>query len=202
MAIRDLLWACPSCGAEGSLEPAGRIELCHACRTRYRRHPGAAIEAEAPDGTRTVLSIVEWLERLPPAPSISESAHAIAYRRDRVEARLAEGEDTVRWRGKFLGRIERLGPRRPGTLTLEHERLVFADDQGSDRVWPLTSLTAVQASSSTLQIKARGEPVVSLRFADASIRLWELLLHAALRRLYRATGRGDIIEFQPRIVTQ
>lgn len=202
MAIRDLFWACPECAAESSLEPAGRIELCDACRTRYRRHQGAAIEAEAPDGTRTVLSIVEWLERLPPPPLLSESAHDVAYRCDRVEARFAEGEDTVRWHGKFLGRIERLGPGRPGMLTLEHERLVFADDEGSDRVWPLASLTAVQASSSTLQIKARGEPVVSLRFAEASIRLWELLLHGALRRLYRATGRGDIVEFQPRIVAR
>lgn len=61
--------------------------------------------------------------------------------------------------------------------------------------------TAIQASSSSIQIKARGEPVVSFRFPEDSPRFWEELLQEALRRFYRERGMGEIREFQPRIET-
>lgn len=202
MAIRDLLWACPVCGTDSGLVAAGRSEACRACRTSYRRGGGATIVATGPDGSRTVRSVTAWLERMPPLALPLEGDSSAPYRRDRVEVRFAEDEHTVRAHGRFLGRIERLGPSRPGVLTLEADRLVFVDDDGDQRVWLFTALTAVQGSSSTLQIKACGERVVSFRFPQASIRLWEVLFESALRRLYQAAGRGDIIEFQPRIVTR
>ena len=40
------------------------------------------------------------------------------------------------------------------------------------------------------------------KFPEDSPFRWEALLRENLRRAYRAAGRGEIVEFQPRIVTE
>ena len=112
------------------------------------------------------------------------------------------GFDTVRDAERYLNRIELWGEEAPASLELRRDRLVLVPEEGEPVAWPLESLTAVQASSSSLQLNRRDEPLVSLRFSDDSVYLWEELLHAALRDFYRRTGRGEILEFQPRIVTR
>ena len=67
---------------------------------------------------------------------------------------------------------------------------------GSGFEWPLSEITAVQPSSTALQVKARRQPVVSIKFSSSSSRLWEERLQVALRQHY---STRDIIEFQPRI---
>ena len=70
---------------------------------------------------------------------------------------------------------------------------------GTEQVWPLTDLTAVQPSSTALQVKLRNGPIISMKFPTGSALLWEGRLCAGLQRCYDALGRGTIIEFQPRI---
>ncbi len=206
MAIRDLLWACPLCGTEGGIRPAGKGETCGACGTRYRRGRGATIVAALPDGAVETLPAAAWADRLPEIRATPRfHAQAPADRplhRERARARFAAGEAVVRLRRVFMNRIERFGPPRDGELVLRHDRLDFLPDDGALEAWPFDTVTAVQPSSSTLQVKARGRPVVSFRFPHGSARFWEELLAAALRRHYHTTGRGEIVEFQPRIVAR
>lgn len=101
----------------------------------------------------------------------------------------------------YLNRVEVWGEPTAGRLELWAGRLVWSPDQGDSEAWPLDSLTAVQASSRAIQLNRARAPLVEVRFDDDSIFLWERLLHAALREFYGRTGRGEIVEFQPRIVT-
>ncbi|HEX6940053.1 MAG TPA: hypothetical protein VF158_11630 [Longimicrobiales bacterium] len=205
MAIRDLLWACPLCGTEAGIRPARNGEACRACGARFRRGRGATIIAEPPDGAPRVLPAAAWADMLPAIEDsvrFREAGGAGPLHRARVHARVAAGAAVVRLRGTYLNRIERFGPPRDGELLLRADRLQFIPDGGPAEEWDFDAVTAVQPSSSTLQVKARGRPVISFRFPDDSARYWEELLCAALRRHYRAAGRGEIIEFQPRIATR
>jgi hypothetical protein len=118
----------------------------------------------------------------------------------RVLLREAHAARPLRDGPELLGFVERFGPARAGRLELGSDALRFAPDAGEPPVvWPLLDVTAVQPASSALQLKLRGRPVVSLKFLDSSVRLWEQGLHRALRTAYRAAGRGEIVEFQPRV---
>lgn len=193
MALSDLLWACPTCGADRGL--AGAEAVCSSCGTRFQRGPRGTIRATAPDGGETVRSAAEWLERLP-APSTLLGSDPI--RVASVLVRRATGSADVFGEAGYLNRVEVFGDEEHGWLRLEADRLVLEGLQGEGE-WPLETLTAVQASSNNLQIKRKGEPLVSFRFQDDAIYLWEHLLRAALRDFYGRTGRGVIREFQPRI---
>lgn len=119
----------------------------------------------------------------------------------KVEVTRVTGFDTVHDADGFLNRIELWGDPSRGRLELRKDRVVLTEEGEEPEEWPLETLTAVQASSSTLQLNRRGEELVSFRFLDDSIHLWEELVHAVLRAFYRRTGRGTIVEFQPRIAT-
>lgn len=207
MAIRDLLWACPQCGREGGLQPArDRAEVCTACRTTFRRGRGASIVAVTPDGTSLELSPAEWVGRLPDLESIerfrADRPEHAALHEERARARFVDGERIIRKGRTFMNRVETFGPYIDGRLRLDAMRITFRPDRGEARGWTLDSITAVQPSSSTLQIKARGEGVVSFTFPDGSARFWEEIVCLALRRRFRQTGKGEISEFQPRIVAR
>lgn len=206
MAIRDLLWACPLCGAEESLRPHDGGEACRPCGATFRRGRGAEIAAVPPGGGAPIVRhAAEWVRTLPPVRLPGEGEEGggeTLYRRARVEARFATGYTPVRRGRLFLGRVERFGPARAGTLELTSHALAFAPEGGAPCRWPLEEIRAVQPSSGVLQIRPRGEPVVTFRFVEGSVRLWQELIEAALRRFYRRTGRGEIVEFQPRICTR
>lgn len=205
MAISDLLWACPECGQDRGLEPHKPGFRCRACGTLYRRGKGASIVARRPNGSEVVRQPADWLDRLPDLQTIVRQGDSgdEVVRAARVRAARATGTDTVHGETGYLNRIEIWGEESPGTLQVRPDRLVFvADAARTPEEWPLDTVTAVQASSSTLQINRRGAALVSFRFLDDSIFLWEELLHAVLRDFYRRTGRGEILEFQPRVVTQ
>lgn len=200
MAIGDLLWACPECGRIGGI----RADIC-SCGVRFRRGGGSTIEAILPDGSTLSRTPADWLAALPDPASLLDVGAGDQddpVRTARVRARETVGSDTVRWRGRYLNRVERYGPERDAALELYADRLVYRPDGQERRTWALDHLSAIQASSSTLQVKPRGGPLVSFRFQDDSVFLWEMLLRAALRRHYRRTGQGDIIEFQPRITAR
>ncbi|HEX9109175.1 MAG TPA: hypothetical protein VF832_18135 [Longimicrobiales bacterium] len=214
MAIRDLLWACPLCGTVGGIAPAGKAEACSACGASFRRAQAARIEAHRADGRTETRSATEWSALLPAEPPVtalpadgregapSEGQGRVLVRRDRVLARFARGEQAIRHAGRFIGMMERFGPERAGELVLRQESIELDLEDGERREWPLDRVAALQASSRTVQLRPRGEPIISFRFPESSARLWEESIAAALRRRWRETGRGEILELQPRIVTQ
>jgi hypothetical protein len=206
MPLSDLLWACPECGEPGGIGTDG---ACH-CGVVFSRGTGASIQVRMPDGRVVARSPAEWVDRLPDPAAILERAAGQGgeagagepLRVARVMAREATGSAPLRSGRRYLNQVEVYGPRRPATLEIHPDHLVYRPEGGPARKWPLEALRAVQTSSSTLQIRIRDQPLVSLRFLDDSLFLWEMLLHAALRSFYRRTGRGEIVEFQPRIVTR
>lgn len=207
MAIRDLLWACPCCGREGALQPtrgaARGAEVCQGCATSFSRGKGAAIVAWRPGHPPLVLSPAEWLDRLPGL----DLEGGDVVRREPATLRTETGSMPVSFRGTYLNRIERLGPPRRGVLELHPRKVVFhpaADPKDATEpvTWDFDEITAVQPSSSTLQLSARGMPLAALQVPGGSIRFWEELICTALRHHYHSTGRGEIIEFQPRIATR
>ena len=203
MGLADLLWACPECGADRGLNAQGRAYVCRSCATRFRRGRGADIRAERPDGTVVVRSPAEWTALLPdPAGVLREGGAETPLRAARVTWQEVTGFDTVRDRDGYLNRVELWGDERPGRLELWPDALVHVPEGEGPTHSPLDSVIAVQASSSSLQVNRREQPLVSFRFEDDSILLWEELLRAALRDFFRRTGRGEIVEFQPRIATR
>lgn len=202
MALTDLLWACPECHEDRGLELRGSEAVCRRCGARYRRGRGASIVGRPPDGTEVVRSPAEWLERLPGAAVVLEQRER-ELRNARVIRRSVVAMEPVRIGGRFLNRVERFGDQEEGELRLLADRLTFhaVPAGASPEQWPFDTLTAVQTSSKTLQLKARGRPLVAFRFTDDSIYLWEQLVNEAVRRFYHDTGLGEIVEFQPRITT-
>lgn len=197
MAIADILYTCIECGRQEGLRAADGAEVCERCGTRYSRVNGAQIRVERPGRPAETRPAAEWLDILlnaepeplddiPPEP---------------VSLRIAE-----RWRphsagGRYLGRIEHFGKEITGTLLLEEDRLIF-DGEEIRFTWPLLDLTAVQPSSRALQLKLRNGPLLSLKFPNGSAILWENRVQRAIQALFTQQGRGPILEFQPRIVTQ
>ncbi|HEX7049508.1 MAG TPA: hypothetical protein VF188_04795 [Longimicrobiales bacterium] len=202
MAIRDLLWACPACGIECGLRRARGGERCASCGTTYRRGRGSTIVAQRPGRSRVVLPAATWVDRLPEIADRVVHGGRPPLHEEPVRVRFATGDAPIYHRGVYLNRIERFGPPRSGRLALMPDGLSFHADDGAGEHWSFDAITAVQPSSTTLQIKARGRGPASLRFPDGSTRFWEQLLTATLRRHYREAGRGEIVEFQPRIVTR
>lgn len=201
MPLKDLLWACPTCCSLESIDLDGR---CRTCATRYQRGRGARITARANGSVPVERSAGEWLALLP-WPDLDGEGHTLPAGstppfEQEVQVRRAGAEHPLRRGGTFLGHVELLGPKQDGVLRLEAERLVFTPQRGdAGWSWPLPELTAIQPASSAIQLKARGEPVVSIKFVAGSVRLWEQRLKYCTRVAYRAAGRGEITEYQPRI---
>lgn len=197
MAICDLLYACLECGRVAAIKTRDQDEACEHCGTRYQRVEGARIRVQRPDGTSEVKHPAEWLDLLELTWPIESGRPDL---RERVLFRQARTDKPLWHRGIYLGRIEEFGPTQPGWLTLTRDELRFQPDQGESQVWLLNDLTAVQPSSTSLQLKVRRGAVLSLRFPQASPLLWEERVRQAVQALYTQAGRGEIREFQPRIV--
>ena len=165
-----------------------RIETCEKCGARYRRSEGASIAVEVQGRGVETRSAAEWSLQLPPVKPTG-SAECLL--------RIAESDMPVTGYGEYLGRVEKFGKFRFGTVTLTDKALEFdARDDDFKFICELGEITAIQPSSTALQIKARKQPVVSIKFVNSSSRLWEERLQLALRQYY--SGR-NIIEFQPRV---
>jgi hypothetical protein len=202
MAIKDLLWACPLCHQVESLDRAGR---CAACRARFTRGRGARIKAVTREGSEEQHPL-DWLAQLPWPDLDGEGRTLPAGLRppfmQPAEVRPGVAEVALRRAGAFLGAVEKFGATQTGQLELGEGRLTFTPAPGAEGgswSWPLTDVTAVQPSSSSIQLKARGRQVVSLRFPSGSLRLWEQRLQYCVRLAYERAGKGNVIEFQPHI---
>lgn len=212
MSLSDFLYRCPSCGRD-PLEGEGDRAHCPDCDQRYElAEDGNGIRVGR-NGEGGLLSLPELSRRLDeaggPVPRASVDGGRLRYEA-RALLRRATREDPVYHEGRLLGFSERLGEPVPGTLALEDHRLAFraaaneeeaaeARPEPARQEWELRTVTALQASSSSVQLSIRGEEVVVFRFSEDSARRWELLLGEALRREWARLGRGRIAEFQPRI---
>lgn len=199
MAIRDLLWGCPICGGASTLRTRKGDERCSKCLASFRRGRGAVIVATTVGGERIELLVRDWVDRL---PVVGDSLDETVAGPARVRVRFAGRKEPLRTRTELLGWIERFDAPRSGRLVLDSDNLRFQADNDSVTEWRLEEITAVQPSSTSLQLKARGLPVASIRFLEDSVRFWEERIQSALRRAYAAAGKGEIIDFQPRIVVR
>lgn len=206
MALTDLLYRCPFCGHD-PLVGKGLRARCPGCGRSYAPgRGGTAIRVTTKAGQGEEVPAGELSSRLEAIGGAVGPARTEAGRlelRSPVRARFAGSEVPVRFRGELLGFYEEFGEPVPGELSLEHDRLVFRPDEGGDGAvrWPLLELAALQTSSSSVQISPRSGGVVLFRFEDASVRRWEELLRAAISEAWRGAGRGEVVEFQPRIRT-
>lgn len=199
MGLRDLFHACPACGREAGLADRRGDALCRTCGAVLRRDRSGTIAVRLPDGRLERRTAGDWLDAIPlpdPLPEHETMGPEAAVLRVASQAR------PYRAGGELIGWGERFGSKRRGRVRLTPDALVFEPERGTRRVWPFERLTAVQPTSSALQVRARGELVAQIKFRDSSVRLWEHRIQQRLRALYRRKGRGDIVEFQPRITTR
>lgn len=221
MALKDIFFRCPLCGHEPTRGRQDHVH-CPGCQRHFLRGPAPArIQIEGPDGERIVPArelVSEVTRRVVPVTgdtdgdSEEEDSEDGGPRDARVRARWAVGEESVRFRGEVLGFTERLGKASEMRLRLTPNTLELRNAEGAGgegggavekrRRWDLMDLRAVQASSSSLQIYTVSEELVHLRFLEESAFRWESLLQETLRAVYRDAGRGEIVEFQPRISTR
>jgi hypothetical protein len=155
---------------------------------------GARIRVRRADGQSDTRSAAAWAERLPPIDAVPPEGMGA----QRATIRVVESTVPVRDGKRLIGWAERFGPHLDATVRLLNDRIRVTTDSGDAFDWPLEALTAIQPSSATLQLKTR-ETLLSVRFHEDSVRRWEAVLCAAVRRRYSDLGRGGIVEFQPRI---
>jgi hypothetical protein len=120
-----------------------------------------------------------------------------------VRAREIPPETPLWAGGELLGFVERPGRGRRGTLTAERDALIFAPDgAGAPSRWPLLALRSLQVASKSLQIKpSRYHPFMNFQLLDASPLRWARLLQGRIAQAWAGAGWGDIVEFQPRMVS-
>ncbi len=205
MPLKYLLYRCPECGHE-PVEGDADVMSCPSCKTRYARGGvGRLIRVETPGvpskevpGIELVRAIDAHggpMDRATSEDGTIDDRAAVLVRRSYVE-------EPVRYRGRLLGFAERLSKAVPGTLRLTDSCLIVDEDGSEALCIGLLEIRAVQTSSSSLQVTNPSGELIQLRFSEDSPRRWEQLLKAALQRAYREAGRGEIVEFQPRIVTE
>ncbi len=202
MALVDLLYLCPDCGAE-AMEGKGSEATCAGCGTSFATHGrGQGILVTSADQGSQVVAAHELASGIEAHDSVLKAVRqgtGGVLRRTRVLLSLAVGEGPVRHGDRILGFIEEFGPPDAGELTLTSDGLTFTSEGEELREWRLAELTALQAASSSLQLTQPGRPLASFRFRSDSTRRWESLLREAIRRVWREAGRGEVDEFQPRI---
>lgn len=199
MAVRDLLWGCPLCRTPDGIRPQGRAESCRACGARFRRGHGVVIVAER-SGVVVERTAAEWTATLGPAQTPDPRADGIVLGPERVTVKFTRNQKTLRFGGDLLGWVEVYGRARRGTLTLRVDGLLFQPDAGARNEWGPGDLTGLQPASSALQLGLHRQ-MASVRFREASVRLWTRALSDLLRNYYHSLGR-EVVELQPVVRTR
>ena len=221
MALHHLLFRCPQCGhdpTEGERDHAA----CPACGATFLRvRKGGEIRIQTPSEEPREERIEELLRRIDDFGGALESdmgPDGRVRRTSEVLMRKSSEEQPLRFKGSVLGFVEALSEGEHGHLHLQEDRLAFVpsggqEDEGAPTVsgpvesagnsaetWDLLDIRAVQSASSAVQISPPGGGMVQFQFVSDSPFRWEALLKAALQTAYAEAGRGEIREFQPRIV--
>lgn len=208
MPLRHLLYRCPTCGHD-PIPGVKDVAECPACGTSYRRGRAdpARILVVPGDGSegREVApgELVDAMEELGgPRTAARMPDGSLRHEADVEVRRSGEAEAPVRHRGELLGFVERLGDAEEGRLVATSGSLSLFRDGDPVRHWNHLDIGAIQASSSALQISTRENRVFHFRFVEDSPKRWEDLLRWLVADAYRREGRGEVVEFQPRIVTR
>lgn len=199
MAVRDLLWGCPLCRAPDGIRPHGRAERCRACGARFRRGRGVVIVAERA-GVVLERTAAEWTAMLGPVQTPDARPDGIILGPERVTVKITRNQKTLRFGGDLLGWVEVYGKARRGTMTLRVDGMLFQPDTGTRIEWAPGDLTGLQPASSALQLGLHRQ-MASVRFRDASVRLWTRALADLLRTYYHSLGR-EVVELQPVVRTR
>lgn len=147
----------------------------------------------------------------PPKGARSDGGGLQLPRRAAVEVRIADGENPVWFRGELVGFVEDLGEGREGLLELTEEALLLWGPEAKPAGWgaeapmarwDLLEISAIQTSSGSVQISPVSGGLVHFGFATDSPFRWDHLLQEAVKEAYRREGRGEIVEFQPRIIVE
>jgi len=215
MPLVQLLYRCPRCGHDPTVGDKDEA-ACPECGCTFRRGgPGGLISVSEPAGGkwdvpshRLSAAVERWTEEELDAPAVPD----VPIHSSRALVRQSGKEAPVFFNGELMGFAEAMGESAPATLTLTSEYLALERAPASGRGglqcaapalrWPLLDIRAVQTSSSSLQFSPRSGGLVEFKFPEDSTLRWETLLRGTLRRAYRRAGLGEIVEFQPRIVTR
>ena len=203
MGLADFLYRCPRCGHDPMARKGSRV-ACPSCGAVFSPSTGGRILIEQADRSPALVPAKELgriLDSLGgPLTAATDAQGRIRYG-TMVLASAGVGMEPVRLGGEVVGFIEALGSAQRGRLEATDRELSFrAEAAAESAVTPLDSIRCIQTSSSSLQVGIdRG--LSQFRFEVDSPRRWETLLRELIRREYRRQGRGEILEFQPRIVT-
>lgn len=204
MPLRHLLYRCPACGQD-PVDGDRDLVSCPACGARFTRGRGARIAVRGCDAWPREVHpsvLVDRIDQLGgPFPGARRPDGGVGHEA-RVLARWIREERPVEDGGCLLGFTERSGPPRPGFVTATGDALLLRPGRsGGPESWRLTDIRSVQTASSRLQLRHRNGEVVALGFPEDSPRRWETLVRSLLATAWRRVGRGEPVEFQPRIVT-
>lgn len=214
MALVHFLYRCPHCGHDPTVGEKDEA-VCPGCRMVYQRGgPGGLIVVADPSGKvwevpshHLSAAVNRWTEKDLDEHAFSE----LPIHSSRVVVRQSGDEAPVHHEGELMGFAEAMGRERFGTLQITPEFLTLERNSGRGedlqclvpaQHWALLDIRAVQTSSSSLQFSPRSGGLVEFKFPEDSTHRWENLLRGALRRAFRRAGLGEIVEFQPRIVTE
>lgn len=203
MGLANLLYRCPRCGADSVEGEKDRVR-CPGCGRTFERGRGhLEILETAPDTSTSSVpawALTEAIRALGgplsratgPDGRISDSAE-VSFRR-------SLSEEPVVFHGRILGFCEIRSDEAPGELRVRDGAVMLVSAEGTE-TWDFLDLLAVQTSSSSVQISTRDGGVIQFKFTADSSRRWEDLLRILVARAWRDAGRGEILEFQPRIIT-
>ncbi len=202
MPLTHLLYRCPSCGHD-PLEGRKDRAWCSSCGATFARGgQGGLIRVhEATGGDREERGTVLAARVDGKAPA-EASGMDPALRRARVRVKRSGREGAVRYGGALLGFAEEVEDAGEGVLELSDGTLILRSARGGGtplNQWALLDIRSVVTSSSAVQISPSTGGLIHFRFLDDSPRRWEELLHRSIRDAFRREGRGEILEFLPRI---
>lgn len=205
MGLKAFLYRCPLCGADPVEGRKDRVR-CPACGSRFLRgHSDATVRVERTEEKAKEVPAVRLSEAIEemggPLPAARGDEGTIRYEAA-VRVRRAVDEQPLWHRGALLGFIERREGGTSGVLRVDDNTLELVEEGTLRSRWSLLDLRAVQTNSSSVQIRAATGEIVNFRFVDDSPLRWEALLQELLRRSYRNEGRGEIVEFRPRITVR
>ncbi len=202
MALVDFVYRCPECGHDpmSGEDDWARCSACHVRVERARRD--LVVKSARGDVLRraTAKAVGDAVERHGgPWGRGAEAFRARGYEAAAMVSWRMD-EEAIRRGGRLVGFAERMGPATPGSIRVNPSRVEIRD--GTARGWEHLEIRSMQATSSSLQLSFPGDRLAQLAFVADSPRRWETLMRGLIAEAHRRAGRGEVLEFQPRIVTE
>lgn len=204
MALVDLCYRCPECGHD-PMSGEGDAAWCESCGVRIERQRGRLLVSFPSNDILFDINAAELYRKIyehgGPMTRATRADGTVRYSA-RAEICWRVSERPVWHRGALLGFAESMGPKAPGTVTVDSEAVVVDDGRPASGRWRLLHIRAVQAASKSLQLSLPGDGLVQLSFPNDSPRRWEILMRRLVADAHERAGRGRVVEFQPRIVAE